>query len=196
MNAALRHLPPRAGRSAFTVTELLVAVAIASVILAAVSVFFTTGMRIVQQIATQAIATRDLAQTQNLLSDNVHLAISLNVANNGNWLTLAFDENPAVDSNADGNRYNDTNRTARFEFRNGDGNDATTTNNSLVLIPDTALTNEVRVLLSNGVRKLPGLQVFTFESTNMVRISMGVLDTVGANKTQNIEMKTLLLRRN
>jgi prepilin-type N-terminal cleavage/methylation domain-containing protein len=196
MNAALRHHPPRAGRSAFTVTELLVAVAIASVILAAVSVFFTTGMRTVQQIATQAIATRGLAETQARLGENVRAAISLTVANNGNHLTLAFDENPAADSNGDGDPYNDTNRVARFEFRNGDGRDATTTNNSLVLIPNTTLTNEFRVLLPAGVRKLPGLPVFTLASTNRVQINLGTVDNVGNSKTQNAEMKATLVRRN
>ncbi len=192
----------RVRRAAFTLVELMVAMGVAAIVLGSVAAFSITGMRTVEHIATQATITQNIGETHGLLSENIRSAVGMAVADSGNQLNLAFDDNPAADSNGDGIPYNDTNRTARFNFLNGDGNDSTTTNNSFVFIRDTSLINQVKVLLPDGVRKLPGLPVFATVGTNgMLRINLGVLDNAGGKQTggkqtQTIELKTTMILRN
>jgi len=187
----------RVQQAAFTLVELMVAMGVAAIVLGSVAAFSITGMRTVEHIATQATMTQNIGETHGLLSENIRSAVSMAVTQGGNRLILRFDENPAVDSNGDGIPYNDTNRTARFNFLDGDGSDSTITNNSFVFIRDTSQSNEVKVLLSSGVRKLPGLPIFATVGTNgMLRINLGVVDNAGGKQNQTIELKTTMILRN
>ena len=184
-------------QAAFSLAEVMVALAIATIILGSVAAFSITGMRTIRHITVQGTMTQDIGETQGILSESVRTAIDMALSNNGNVLTLMYDENPAVDSNADKDPYNDTNRVARFFFNNGDGNDSTTTNNTFTFVRDVSITNQARVLLSRGVRKLPALPVFVSLSSNTVlQVNLGVVDDQGQNRTQNIEMKSTLVLRN
>jgi prepilin-type N-terminal cleavage/methylation domain-containing protein len=181
----------------YTLVELMIGMSISAVVLASLAGFTISGLRTIEHINTQGTISQAAGDTHGILTEQVRNAVGMSVGDNGNQLTLAFDDNPAVDSNGDRNPYNDTNRTALFAFRNGDGNDATTANNTFVFIPNMANTNQTRVLITGGVRKLPNLPVFSATSSNRaVQINLGVMDHAGSVRTQNIEVKTTLIRRN
>jgi hypothetical protein len=106
----------------------------------------------------------------------------------GNVLTLAFDDNTSVDSNADGKTYNDRDHFEQFKFVGVNGSTNTVSTNLLVYVPDTAATNQ-QVLIPAGVHNLPGYNIFTVTNGSTIVIRFGIVDGYGPDRFQTVDIQ-------
>jgi len=181
---------------AFTLVEVMVSTAIVLLAVTGILAFTTTVSRSVANISSQSQISTDTAASAGLLAQRVRLANLAAVDTNGNTLTLAFDDDLNTDSNTNGNKFDDRNHYESFQFHNTDGSDTTTTYNRFIYKPNTNLTNQV-ILLTGGVRKLPGTNVFSLQQTGVVvNVNLGVLDKADSKRSQTIEIRTTIVRRN
>jgi len=181
---------------AFTLVEVMVSTAIVLLAVTGILAFTTTVSRSVANISSQSQISTDTAASVSLLAQRVRLANLAAVDTNGNTLTLAFDDDLNTDSNTNGNKFDDRNHYESFQFHNTDGSDTTTTDNRFIYKPNTNLTNQV-ILLTGGVRKLPGTNVFSLQQTGVVvNVNLGVLDKADSKRSQTIEIRTTIVRRN
>lgn len=192
-------LPPSAsGRAAtaFTIIEVMVSTTIVAIVIGAVVAFTTAVSRSVTNISNQTQIPTDTASSMSMLAQRIRLANFAAVDTNGNTLTLAFDDDLNTDSNTNGNKFDDRNHYESFQFHNTDGSDTTTKDNRFIYKPNTNLTNQI-ILLTGGVRKLPGTNVFSLQQTGVVvNVNLGVLDKADGQRSQTIEIRTTIFRRN
>jgi hypothetical protein len=196
MNSVVRTSgPARRFTRAFTVMEMTVASAMVAIIVAGLfagTTFFTNSL---QAVTRQNLLNDRAAAASEFILSRVRLAMTMTNDASGNMLTLEFDDDPAVDSNGDGKTYNDTNHVERFIFLSGDGDDGTTANNRLVHVPNVS-ASVTNTLLSEGVRKLTSLKVFTLTNQNAVLINFGLIGDDGKGRYQAVEIRTRAVRRN
>lgn len=194
MNIAPRTAPHPV--RAFTLIEVLISTAIMAMAIGAVMAFTEGASRSLANISNQSQITTATANLSQLIAQRIRLAVFASTDTNGNTLFLAFDDNINLDSDADGNKYNDRNHYESFQFNNTDGSDATTKDNQVLYRANTNLTNVV-IVLSGGVRKLPGTNVFSLSQTGrVVHVNLGVLDRADGRSSQTIEIRTSFVRRN
>lgn len=193
MNLPSAKLRPDA---AFTLVEIMISTAIVVMAIGAVMAFTEGTSRSLANIATQSQLTTDVSNLSQFMAQRVRGANFAATDTNGNTLYLAFDDNIAADSSADGNKYNDRNHYESFQFVNTDGSDATTTDNKFIYKSNTNATNQI-VFLTGGVRKLPGTNIFSLLQTGLVvNVNLGALDKADGRRSQTIEIRTAIVRRN
>jgi len=190
MNILLRFRPTIAkAQRAFTLTELMVAMSIGLIVVAAAMVFLDFSGKYMSGITASTIQNERAAYALELIQSRCRLATSVTNNSTGTALILGFDTNYTADSDADGTPYNDVNYKEQFEFKNGDGNDTTTTNNSLVYIPrvGTAKTN---IVISRDVRQMQNTKIFSLTNLNTtVLIRFGVIDSYARDHYQGVEIR-------
>jgi len=184
-----------AQRSAFTLLEVIVASACGALVLGSFMVFLLFARVSLSGIAAQAMVSDTAGRTVEFMQSRIRLADYISVDSTGNTLTLAFDDNPAVDSDIppDGNPYNDKDHYEVFQFNGTNGtNSATAAGNSLTYKPNRALPGTI-VLVSAGVRNLPGNNIFAnpSTSTSTVLIRFGIVDTNTRDRFQSIDIQAM-----
>jgi len=178
-------------RSAFTLLELIVASACGVLVLGSFMVFLLFARVSLSGIMAQAMVSDTAAHAIALMQSRIRLADYIAVDSTGNTLTLGFDDNPAVDSDGDGNPYDDKDHYETFQFTGANGtNSATAASNRLIYTPKVGTAGS-SVLVSAGVRNLPGNNIFAAGNFNTVIIRFGVVDTNTRDRFQSIDIQAL-----
>lgn len=193
------HQSSKPGRAAgFTLTEMLVAVGISTVVLAISGTFIMMAARLTSGIVRQTTINDQSGRTSEFIFNRIRFATSLAVDTNGTTLTLGFDDDFTTDSSSppDKKAYNDQDHYEMFQFVNGDGNDATTADNRLIY---KARTNEAstNVLISSAVRKLPNKKFFVLTNDlTTILVNYGLVDDYASDGYQASDVETAFVARN
>jgi hypothetical protein len=176
--------------------EILVASACGSLVIIGVLIFMNFARLAASGIMAQAMVSDTAARTIAHMKDRIRLATSITVDATGNILTLGFDDNYNVDSDGDGNLYNDQDHYEVFQFTGTNGtNSATASSNSLIYTPKVGVSGS-KVLVSSGIRNLPGYNIFTLANPGAVIIRFGVVDTYTRDRFQSIDIQATCLSMN
>jgi Tfp pilus assembly protein PilW len=151
----------------------------------AMSFLWFSGLGI-SGVTAQAMANQRAGNAIEFIQSRARLAVSVDASSN--VLTLAFDDDPTIDSNSDGIAYNDRDHFERFQFVGVNGTATTANTNKLIYIPNTAGTNQ-RVLIPAGIRNLPGYGIFTLANGTTTIIRFGVVDGYGPDHFQSIDIQ-------
>jgi|GEM_PF-1784758 len=189
--------------SGFSLSEFTVAVGIMMMVGAASVAFVGFVNSGLSNVATQNQVNQKANFVSGAIMNRVRDAIYMTNDSTGNKLVLAFDDNPNTDSNNDGNKYNDRDHYESYTFDTGDGLEDTTSDNRLYYKTNINTTSSM-ALIERGLRKLPSVKVFDTTNSvgsitnggNAVRISFGILDGWDGKRTQTIEIKNMVVRRN
>lgn len=188
---------PANPQSAFTMIELLIVSTILVVVLSAMMVFTELTAKSALGITTQATINQQAGYTAQYLQERASLSVGMSNSADGTQLWFAFDADPDVDSDGDGASYNDTNRWEYCKLLDLDNDINTFGDNSLVYCPDATPDDPQEfALVDEGVRQLPGTNLFNVWDTKKVAINIGVLDPYVFDQTQIVEIKTVGLSRN
>ncbi len=150
-------------RSAFTLMEVMVALAVSSLILGGVMTFLDMASKSLSGTASQTVVNQRAGNSSESIFRRVRFATSVSNSNDasGNTLRLGFDDDSSIDRNNDGKSYNDQDHYEVFQFQNGDGSDDTIADNSLIYRPREDQTNFIvfvsrnRPLTTNTFTILP-----------------------------------------
>ena len=144
----------RAETAGFSLVELMVTIAILLLLALVGWVFTESTGRTLSSASNQSDFNQKAGHATELLITRIRLANTVSVNGSGNTLTLSFDDNPEVDSDADGNPWNDKNHYEEFKYNDGDGSTITlldntityktntTSNFSTTLVPQSVTTTE------------------------------------------------------
>ncbi|MBI5774029.1 MAG: prepilin-type N-terminal cleavage/methylation domain-containing protein [Verrucomicrobia bacterium] len=190
----------RARSAAFTLIEAMVATALTTLVVGAGMVFMDFTSRSLAGITKQSELAIKASSVMEFVSARVRVATFVTNDANGLTLTLGFDDDVTVDSNGDGNKYNDTNHHEMFQFRNGDGSDVSVTDNVLIYKTNAGGT-VTNYLIKEGVRKVyPATNIFSITNTGKLRpivvIRYGLMDSYSGDRWQSIEVDSRVMRRN
>jgi hypothetical protein len=173
---------------AFTLVEIMIASAIGLLVIGgAMSFMWFCGLG-VSGVGAQALCTQRAGNAAEFIESRARFAISASNDHSGNVLTLAFDDNPAIDSDHNGVSYDDRDHFERFQFI-GTNSVTNFAGNSLIYIPDIRESNRV-VLIPAGVRNLPGYPIFTVTNEATTIIRFGIVDGYGRDHFQSIDIQT------
>jgi prepilin-type N-terminal cleavage/methylation domain-containing protein len=184
------HRPSAPG---FTLVEMMVTVTIGLFILAGTIVFVVFATKSSAGIISQSTANLESGYTVELIENRVRLATLIYTDTNGNQLLMGFDTNDLVDSGNGGNGVPWANQDYYSEFKFvgvNTTNLAQCTTNELIYIPNTAQTN-FQVLISAGVRNLPGHNIFSVTNTVLATICFGVVDVNPQDYYEHIEIQAM-----
>lgn len=188
MNLPAFNAPGRDRRAAFTLVEIMVASAIGLMVTAGAMAFFQFAGISISGAAAQSVLNQRAGNTIEFIQSRARLATFVSNDASGNVLTLAFDDNTSVDSNADGKTYNDRDHFEQFKFVGVNGSTNTVSTNLLVYVPDTAATNQ-QVLIPAGVHNLPGYNIFTVTNGSTIVIRFGIVDGYGPDRFQMVDIQ-------
>jgi hypothetical protein len=156
--------------------------AIGVFVIAAFAVYIKAQAPFVSSITQQSTMNFQAANALEIIQNRVRLATLISNSADGATITLGFDDNPAVDSNRDGDPYDDTDHFERFQVQTN------ATTNSLVYIPLVG-SNYTQVLVPAGVRPLPGLPYFSVSNRAFVFINFGVVDLNPNDYYQTVDIQ-------
>jgi Tfp pilus assembly protein PilW len=185
-NPYLPRATPLRGVRAYTLVELMVAMAISTMILGVVMAFINFASMTMSGITAQSAVNEQAAGALQLIQNRARLATMVTNDNSGSTLTFGFDDNYGVDSNGDKLPYNDTDHLEKFRVIGTSTNLATSTN-SLVYI---SANGYQKVLIPTGVCKLPGRNIFTVTNQATALIRFAVVDTYARNRYQSIDIQS------
>jgi hypothetical protein len=188
-------LSPRS-RQAYTLVELLFSSLISLLVLAGLMGFMYYSARSISGVVSQTQINQQAWMAAQLIFERVRVATSVSNDASGNVLTIAMDDDPTADLDRDGKPYNDKGHYEQFRFDNGDGNDLTITNNSLIYLPDTAAPGNARRLVPSGLRKLPSQKFFTITNQSTVRINYALVDAYTGDSQQAVDVHLIAVPRN
>jgi hypothetical protein len=150
--------------------------------------FFQFAALSMSGATSQALINQRAGNAIEFIQNRVRLATFVSNDASGNVLSLAFDDNRAVDSDTDGKAYNDRDHYEQFMFAGVNSSTNTTSTNMLIYIADTANTNQ-RVLIPGGVHNLPGFNIFTVTNSSTIVIRFGIVDGYGADRYQSVDIQ-------
>lgn len=183
---------PRA--SGFTLAEALVASAIGVAAIAGSVSLTIYALKGVSMSTAQTHNNLMAGKALELIEGRIRLATMISNDAAGNTLTLAFDTNNLVDSGNGGGgiAWANQDRFERFEFV---GENTTNTTgcktNQLVWIPDLSQPDNQEVLVSSGVRNLPGHNIFSVTNTVLATICFGVVDVNPQDYYNGLEIQAM-----
>jgi hypothetical protein len=172
-----------------------VAVGVLALLATAALVFVESTGRTLNAVTLQSDLNQAAGHTAEFILQRIRLANSATNDILGNTLTLSFDDNPTVDSNADGMTWNDQNHFERFSFSDGDGLLSTLTNN-VISYKTNINTSYTTNLITSSVRKLGISKVFAVTNGSTVQVTFGLLTTNSYRMSQMIEIRTTARLRN
>ena len=186
------HLRAAAG---FTIMEFVIAMAISVLVVAGFAVFTESTGRVLVSLTSQSSHNQTAGNGTEFMISRVRLANTFQVDATGNTLTLGFDDNPDVDSDGDGVKWNDRDHYEQFQFVDADNNLATLTDNRIVYRANTN-SAQISVLVPESTRKVSGQPIFSTNSASTVLINFGLLTTNASPFSQAIEIRTSAVMRN
>jgi prepilin-type N-terminal cleavage/methylation domain-containing protein len=179
-----------AATSGFTIIELLVASAIGVLIVTGAYFFLIFSLRAMAGVSSQSVLTQTGGNTIEVIQKRVRFATTNFVSSTGNTLTLGFDDDPTVNADGIGRAYDDTTHFEQFKFIGVNSTNATDCKtNQLIYIANTNSTTR-RVLISSGVRNLPGYKIFSsLTNSSLVIIRFGIADPSSIDHYQAIDLQ-------
>jgi hypothetical protein len=188
MKSAYPSAVPRIGsspaESAFTIPETMLSVAMMTLIVGGFAAYLSFTSKSIQGVTQQSVFNEKAGNTMAFIESRVRQANSITNDAAGETLTLSFDDNPNVDSDNDGKKYNDTNHFERFQRRT---NDSTVANNRIYYKTNTSSSAEF--VLASSVRKIPGQMIFTLTNSVSVIVNFGLYDSFSGDNYQALEMQ-------
>jgi len=168
--------------------EVMVASSISLLLMAAAMGFLWFSGLGVSGVTSQSLANQRASNAVEFIQNRARFAVSASNDSSGNILTLGFDDNPTNDSNGDKIAYNDIDHCERFQFLGVNGSATNSTTNSLIYIPNITNSSQ-QILISAGVRNLPGYKIFTVTNVATAIIRFGVVDGYGPDHFQSIDIQ-------
>lgn len=188
-----RWRPP--GAAGFTIVEFVIAVGIAALVVAGFAVFTESTGRTLVSLTSQSSHNQAAGNGTEFIIARVRLANTFQVDATGNTLTLGFDDNPDVDSDGDGLKWNDRDHYEEFRFVDLDNTLTTLTDNQILYRANTN-SSESLILVPASTRKISSLPIFSTNSASTVLINFGLLTTNASPFSQAIEIRTSAVMRN
>lgn len=194
------HLPSTSKRpvsaiAGFTISEFLVTTCLVVLVVGVLAVVGESTGRTLLSLTSQASHNQAAGNGAEFMISRIRLANSVTNDSLGNSVTLGFDDDPDVDSNGDGMKWNDQNHFEQFQFVDTDGKLSTLDDNMIVYKANaTQLTGTV--LVPSSTRKLSGGPIFSVTNGTTVLINFGLLTTNASAFTQAIEIRTKAVMRN
>jgi Tfp pilus assembly protein FimT len=188
MKLRLSSFPSRSLRG-FTLAELLVGSGIAALVVMGGLAFILFSSRALSGVTTQNVLNQQAGNTLEFMQSRIRFANTISNSASGNTLTLGFDDDPTVDSSGDKVAYNDVDHYERFRFVGTNSTDVTLcATNQLHYYTNTSSTN-YRVLISSGVRNLPGYNIFTITNQVIAIIRFGISDKYSGDQYQAVDIQ-------
>ncbi len=188
--------PERHSKRGFTLVEIVIAMAISLLIVAVLVVFANSIGRVLVSVTSQSTHNQTAGNGIEFMIARIRQANTASVDVAGTTLNLGFDDDPEVDSNGDGIKWNDQDHWEQFQFVDSDNLAATLENNTIAYRTNTAL-GAPRTMVSGNTRKLPGLPIFSLTNhSTTVFIRFGLLTTNESPFSQAIEIRTQATLRN
>ena len=183
-------MSPRVKRAlAYTIIEVMIASTLGLSVLAAGYSFLYFTLRAMSGVSAQSVMNQKGANVLEFIESRARFATFMSTSSSGDTLTLGIDENYNVDSDGDGKSYDDRDHYEQFKFvGTSSTNILACATNTLVYIPNTNSTYQ-RVLISGGVRNLPGYKVFSTANTVVAIIRLGIADPKASDHYQAIELQ-------
>lgn len=182
----LRRLQRAGG---YTIIEVMIASTLGLTVLAAGYSFLYFTLRAMSGVSAQSVMNQKGAGALEYIQSRARFATYMSTSSSGNTLTLGFDDNYNVDSDGDTKTYNDRDHYEQFKFiGTSSTNVLACATNQLVYIPNTNSTYQ-RVLISGGVRNLPGFKVFSTTNTVITVIRFGIADPKASDHYQAIDLQ-------
>jgi prepilin-type N-terminal cleavage/methylation domain-containing protein len=164
------------GIAGFTLVELMVASAIALMVLAAGYSFLSFALKAMAGASAQTVLNNKGGTAIEFIEARARFATYMATSTSGNTLTLGFDDNYNVDSDGNGKTYDDRDHYEQFKFQGTNStNVLACAGNQLIYIPNTNSATS-RVLISGGVRNLPGFKIFSTTNQVITVIRFGIAD--------------------
>jgi Tfp pilus assembly protein PilW len=161
--------PAHLRQRAFSLVEMMFSTAIGVFVIAAFAVYIKAEAPFVSSITEQSAMNSQAANALELIQSRVRLATLISNNTAGTVLTMGFDDNPNVDSNGDGDPYDDQDHYEQFQVQTVSGT------NSLVYISLVGSTNS-QILVPCGVSALPNSSYFSVSNRAFVFINFAVVD--------------------
>lgn len=184
-------------QAAFTLVEVMVSFSLGLLVIGGVSTFLYFESQSFSGITAQNVLNSQGGNTIELIQSRARLATSISNYSGGsftnypggNILSMTFDDDTSVDSDGDGKSYDDKNHIEQFKFIGVNStNSANCMTNKLVYIPNTTSTNQ-RVLITKGVRNLPGYNIFNITNDVIAIIRFGIADVYTKDFYQAIDIQ-------
>jgi len=181
---------PRARRSlGYTIIEVMIASTLGLTVLAAGYSFLYFTLRAMSGVSAQSVMNQQGANALEFIESRARLATYMATSSSGNTLTLGFDDNNNTDSDSDGKTYDDRDHYEQFKFiGTSSTNVLACATNTLIYIPNTNSTYQ-RVLISGGVRNLPGFKVFSTTNTVITVVRFGIADPKKSDHYQAVDLQ-------
>lgn len=185
----------------FTIVELMIATTILSFVgIVFVSLIKFSGYSMLD-ISQQTEFNRSASNTTFQIIQRTRYSHTFLVTDSGNILTLIFDDNAEVDTDGDGDFYNDDDHQETFQYvasdttvTNSIGTDTTLTAESISHL--SAADSTPRTLITN-VLPIGTLAIFEEATTRQVDIHFRLYNQLANNpRTQKIEISTSAYRVN
>jgi len=149
--------------------------------------FFT--LRAMSGISAQSVMNQKGANALEFIESRARLATYMATSSSGNTLTLGFDDDPTRDTDGDAKTYDDRDHYEQFKFiGTSSTNVLACATNNLIYIPNTNSTYQ-RVLISGGVRNLPGFKVFSTTNSVITVVRFGIADPKTSDHYQAIDLQ-------
>ena len=183
---------PTAG---FTLVEFLITGGIVVLVVGVLAVVGESTGRTLLSLTSQAGHNQAAGNGAEFMISRIRLANSVTNDSLGNSITLGFDDNPDVDSDGDGIKWDDQNHFEQFQFVDTDGSLSTLDDNMIVYKADASQVTGT-VLVPSSTRKLSGQPIFSLTNSTTVLINFGLLSTNASAFSQAIEIRTKAVLRN
>jgi hypothetical protein len=188
--------PGRANRSSrikrsfgYTIIEVMIASTLGLTVVAAGYSFLYFTLRAMSGVSAQSVMNQQGAKALEFIESRARFATYMDTSLSGNTLTLGFDDHYDRDSDSDGKTYNDRDHYEQFKFvGTSSTNVLACATNMLIYIPNTNSTYK-RILISGGVRNLPGFKVFSTTNTVITVVRFGIADPKAIDHYQAIDLQ-------
>jgi len=184
------HTSPRPQRTlGYTIIEVMIASTLGLMVLAAGYSFLFFTLRAMSGISAQSVMNQKGANALEFIESRARLATYMATSSSGNTLTLGFDDDPTRDTDGDAKTYDDRDHYEQFKFiGTSSTNVLACATNNLIYIPNTNSTYQ-RVLISGGVRNLPGFKVFSTTNSVITVVRFGIADPKTSDHYQAIDLQ-------
>lgn len=174
--------------SAFTLVELLIAIAILTTVMGGIAFINITSQRYLKASSAFVTVSGDGRNTIERIVRPIRQANNIDVTNSGDRIEIRYDENePPTSATSD-------DRNIAFYFDNGDGIDATINNNGIYFDSDND-EGTTNTLLVGRVMRIGSNNIFS-RSGREVSITFKVQDDYPNDGYQAQDITTRVIMRN
>ena len=179
----------RASASGYTIVEVMIASTLGLMVLAAGYSFLFFTLRAMSGVSSQSALNQKGASALEFIESRSRLATYMDTSTSGNTLTIGFDDDYTKDSDKDGKTYNDRDHYEQFQFIGSNStNVLACATNQLIYIPNTNSTAQ-QVLISGGIRNLPGYKIFSTTNKVITVIRFGIVGSKVSDHYQAIDLQ-------